>query len=277
MSQFGEFRIDDQLLARSDALLAAIVRSAADAIIAMDESGTVLSWNRGAQLHFGFQEREMIGLPVSRFIPPDRVKEQETALARVFAGEMIGSFQSIRTSRTGQDMTVSIAMSPIYGDEGTVVAASAIVRPRPQARRRAEADAQGDLWSVFSPDNNEDTVTEKKQRPILVVEDEALIGLGVASMLENAGFGVIGPVGDLQSAHVLLDKQNCALAILDINLKHGETSAPLAERLKRSGIPFIVISGNLVTDGTGIFGDARRLPKPVGARTLVTAVQDALG
>lgn len=278
MSELGEFRIDNQLLNQSDALLAAIVRSATDAIIAVDAMGVVLSWNRGAQIHFGYPEREMIGLPVNRFIPPDRAKEQESALARVFAGELVGSFQSVRTTSTGQDVTVSVAMSPIYDADGSVIAASAIVRPRQNVRRKGDEASQGDLWSALQP-KQRDEVGEAGDpiRNILVVEDEALVGLGLASMLENAGFEVIGPVGDLQTAMAMLDRHDCALAILDINLAHGETSAPLAERLKRSGIPFLVTSGNLTSIGKGVFGSARSLPKPVGARALVAAVQEALG
>jgi len=279
MSQLGEFRIDDQLLAESDALLAAIVRSATDAIIAVDAEGMVVSWNRGAQLHFGYPEREMIGLPVSRFIPPDRLKEQESALRRVFAGELVGSFHSIRTARNGRDMPVSVAMSPIHDAKGAVVAASAIVRPRQNARRREAVPDQGNLWSalIAEPEDQEREGEELAARHILVVEDEALVGLGLAAMLENAGFDVIGPIGDLRSAMAVLDERSCALAILDINLAHGESSAPLAERLKRSGIPFLVTSGNLNAERPGIFGSAPNLPKPVGARALVAAVQEALG
>lgn len=277
MSELGEFQIDDQLLSQSDALLAAIVRSATDAIIAVDATGTVLSWNRGAQIHFGYPEREMIGLPVSRFIPLDRAKEQEAALRRVFAGELVGSFPSVRTTRTGRDVTVSVAMSPIYDVEGSVVAASAIVRPRQNVRRKGDEVGQGDLWTALETGKRD--ATSEAVAPntnILVVEDEALVGLGLASMLENAGFDVIGPVGDLQTAMALLDRHDCVLAILDISLAHGETSAPLAERLKRSGIPFLVTSGHIHLPGKGIFGSARSLPKPVGARALVAAVQEAL-
>jgi PAS domain S-box-containing protein len=279
MSQHGGFRIDNQLLAESDALLAAIVRSATDAIIAVNAEGMVVSWNRGAQLHFGYPEREMIGLPVNRFIPPDRLKEQETALRRVFAGELVGSFHSIRTTRNGRDMAVSVSMSPIHDAGGLVVAASAIVRPRMNARRRHATPDQGNLWSALASESEEQDLDADALigRQILVVEDETLVGLGLASMLENAGFDVIGPVGDLRTAMALLDERSCALAILDINLAHGETSAPLAERLKRSGIPFLVTSGNLNLERPGVFGSAPSLPKPVGARALVAAVQEALG
>jgi len=286
MTQLGEFRIDDALLAESDALLAAIVRTATDAIVAVDAAGTVISWNRGAQLLFGYPEREMIGLPVSRFIPPDRVKEQETALARVFAGEWVGSFHSIRTTRTGQDMTVSVAMSPICNADGAVVAASAIIRPRGTMRRRQATAEQGSFLSALAPGrashaSAHESRADPASRNILVVGDETLIGLSLVAMLENAGFDVLGPVGDVHTAMVLLDEQSCALAILDINLAHGETSAPLAERLKRAGTPFLVTSGELIaeagSDTPGIFGGARNLAKPVGARTLVAAVQEALG
>lgn len=277
MSKLGEFRIDDDVLAQSDALLAAIVRSATDAIIAVDATGTVVSWNRGAQFHFGYPEREMIGLPVSRFIPLDRRLEQENVLRRIFAGETVGSFQTVRTTSTGQDVAVSVAMSPIHHADGSIAAASAIIRPRSHARRKPDSEAQGDLWSALSGDDGDDAgVDRQAQRNILVVEDEALIGLGLTSMLENAGFDVIGPVCDLRSAMAILDRHDCALAILDINLAHGETSAPLAERLKRAGIPFLVTSGNMAS-ARGIFHDAPSLPKPVGARTLVAAVQEALG
>lgn len=275
MSKLGEFRIDDEMLAEGDALLAAIVRSATDAIIAMDAAGTIISWNRGAQLHFGYPEREMIGLPVSRFVPPDRQKEQDSALSRVFAGETIASFQSVRTTCTGRDIAVSVAMSPIHRTDGRIAAASAVIRPRSLSRRRPDDATQGDLWSARHVADLAEGPMEA-HRNVLVVEDEALVGLGIAAMLENSGYDVIGPVGDLGSAMTMLDEHECALAILDINLARGETSAPVAERLKRSGIPFLVTSGQQPAPH-GVFGGVRSLPKPVGARTLVAAVHEVLG
>jgi PAS domain S-box-containing protein len=182
MSELGEFRIDDQLLSQSDALLAAIVRSATDAIIAVDAAGMVISWNRGAQIHFGYPEREMIGLPVNRFIPLDRAKEQEAALRRVFAGELVGNFHSVRTTRTGRDVTVSVAMSPIYDGEGSVVAASAIVRPRQNVRRKGDGRDQGELWTALEGKPQEEPADDAEANlKILVVEDEALVGLGLAA------------------------------------------------------------------------------------------------
>jgi len=273
-TEFADFRIDDTVLAQSDALLAAIVRSASDAIIAMDASGAIISWNYGAQLHFGFAESEMIGLHVGRFIPEDRRSEQEAALHRIFAGEMVPSFRTLRTAKTGQDLAVSVAMSPIHNADGAVVAASAIIRPRPPGKDRKADAGQGDLWDQL--DDHEEARSNSR-RSILVVEDEALIGLGLTSMLENAGFDVVGPAGDVQSAMALLDSHDCALAILDINLRAGETSAPLAQRLKQDGIPFFVTSGHLAVGQPAIFAEAPKFPKPFGAGKLMAAVQEVMG
>lgn len=278
-TEFADFRIDDTVLAQSNPLLAAIVRSASDAIIALDANGAILSWNHGAQLHFGYSESEMIGLPVSRFIPPDRWGEQETALRRVFAGEMVGSFRTLRLAKTGQDICVSVAMSPIHDAHGEIIAASAILRPRPSGKGRKADSGQGDLWDHPADDAEDPPAphTDARGGAILVVEDEALVGLGLTAMLENAGFDVIGPAGDVRSAMALLDNHDCALAILDINLRAGETSAPLAQRLKEDGIPFFVTSGHLAVGQPAIFAEAPKFPKPFGASKLVAAVQEVLG
>ena len=91
---------------------------------------------------------------------------------------------------------------------------------------------------------------------ILIVEDEVLTGLGLIATLENAGFRVIGPARDVRAGMELLDRHRCELAILDVNLGDGETSAPLAERLKDAGIPFFVTSGYSAQHNSAIFNDA---------------------
>ena len=128
-----------------------------------------------------------------------------------------------------------------------------------------------------SEDVEDDMVTASvHRRKILVVEDEALVGLGMTAMLETAGFEVIGPIGNVELAMALLDRHDCALAILDIKLRDGETSARIAERLRENGIPFFVVSGYLSDSQPSVFNGAQSIAKPIGARSLVTAVQGAL-
>ena len=112
---------------------------------------------------------------------------------------------------------------------------------------------------------------------ILVVEDEVIIGLGLMATLEVAGFEPIGPAGSVDTAMDLLDSHDCALAILDVNLGDGQTSEPLAERLKEKGIPFLVTSAYAPEDRADIFNHVPSFTKPIGARMIVNAVQEALG
>lgn len=259
-------RTDGPFITGSNGLFAAIVRDANDAIIGMDLHGTVLSWNDAAARLFGHRASDMIGRQVSRIIPYDRRREQETLLASVKSGARTGSIETLLMTTTGEEIAVTLTASPILDASNTVIAASLIIREHGLGKTGAPLPFGYPFVS-----------SGVRGQAILVVEDEALIGLGLAAMLENAGFEVIGPVGDVTSATALLDRHDCALAILDINLRRGETSAPLAHRLKEEGIPFFVMSGYLADSQPAIFDEAPSFSKPVRARSLVAAVQEVLG
>jgi CheY-like chemotaxis protein len=215
----------------------------------------------------------MIGLPISRLIPPGRLRDHERALARIFAGENVASFPSLYSALDGRDVAVSITLSPVLDASGMIVAASAVIRPR-SAARSAPSTAPNRSAPGPAPRTDGDPFA---RRTILVVEDEAIIGLGFAAMLENSGFDVVGPVGDLGQAMALLDAHDCALAILDVSLARGETSEPLARRLRHEGIPFFLVSGAAQKDSRPDFAEARSLTKPVGARRLVATVHEMIG
>jgi PAS domain S-box-containing protein len=258
-------RSEGPFITGSNALLAAIVQSASDPIIGMDLHGTVLSWNDAAARLFGHASSDMIGRQVSRIIPYDRRREQEIMLGAIKAGKRVASVETLLMTASGEEIPVTLTASPVLDGASAIIAASLIIRER--------VGRHGTRASVAYP-----VVSGLAGRhAILVVEDEALIGLGLAAMLENAGFEVIGPVGDVGSATAMLDRHDCALAILDINLRRGETSAPLAQRLKADGIPFFVTSGYLSDNQPAIFGEVPSFPKPVRARSLVAAVQEVLG
>jgi CheY-like chemotaxis protein len=92
-------------------------------------------------------------------------------------------------------------------------------------------------------------------RRILVIEDEALIGMMLASMLEDLGCIVLGPATHLDSALAGAREMEMDAAILDLNL-NGVSALPVAEALRQRQIPFIVSSGygdlpaNLVASAT---------------------------
>ncbi len=120
------------------ARLAAIVAGSEDAIFSKALDGTVQSWNAGAERLYGYTAAEMVGTPVARLAPPDRVDEIPAILARIAAGERVSSFETVRVRRDGTPVEVLLSISPLPGPDGRVAAASTIARDITE-RKRTEA------------------------------------------------------------------------------------------------------------------------------------------
>ena len=112
-------------------------------------------------------------------------------------------------------------------------------------------------------------------RRILVLEDEPLIALDLASTLEDAGWAVIGPAGTLAAARRLLDAGDPDLACLDLNIG-TETSHDLARDLLARGVPVVFVSGR---DARALPEDLRNVPvlgKPVRTSALLATLAERL-
>jgi PAS domain S-box-containing protein len=110
------------------ARLAAIVESSDDAIISKNLDGVVTSWNKGAERIFGWEAAEVIGKPITIIIPPDRLEEEPKILQRLRAGERMDHFETIRRTKDGTLIEVSVTISPVRDETGRVVGASKIAR-----------------------------------------------------------------------------------------------------------------------------------------------------
>jgi PAS domain S-box-containing protein len=119
------------------ARLAAIVESSDDAIISRTVGGTITSWNKGAEVIFGYQADEIMGKPVSMLAASDHVDELATILDRVREGEKITHFETVRVRKDGCRIDVSLTISPIRNAARDVVGASIIARDITE-RKRAE-------------------------------------------------------------------------------------------------------------------------------------------
>jgi len=106
----------------------AIVDSSDDAIVSKTKDGIVASWNRGAEHIFGYTAQEMIGQPIKKIIPKDRLHEEDDILACISRGEKVDHFQTQRQHREGHLIDISASISPIYNDKGEVIGASKIAR-----------------------------------------------------------------------------------------------------------------------------------------------------
>jgi PAS domain S-box-containing protein len=125
--------------ARAAMLLASIVGSSEDAVISKDLNGVITSWNKSAERLFGYTAQEAIGKSVAELlISPDRLDEEVDILARLRAGERLDHFETIRRTKDGRLVDVSLTISPVKDPAGRIVGASKIARDiSPQIKARA--------------------------------------------------------------------------------------------------------------------------------------------
>ena len=138
------FGIVQDISARKDAeeashRLAAIVESSGDAIVSKDLSGTVTSWNHGAEKMFGFTAQEMIGRPITTIIPPELRDDEIRILAAIARGESIENFETTRVKKNGDRIEVSLTVSPVKDEAGRVVGAAKIARDITQQKKAERA------------------------------------------------------------------------------------------------------------------------------------------
>ncbi len=108
--------------------LAAIIESSNDAIIGKSLDGIITSWNPAAERIFGYSAAEAIGQPLLTLFPADRVHEEAEIAARIARGERVRSFETVRRRKDGSLIDVSVTISPIIDERGTIVGASKIAR-----------------------------------------------------------------------------------------------------------------------------------------------------
>jgi PAS domain S-box-containing protein len=119
--------------------LAAIVESSDDAIFSRDISGTITSWNKGAERIFGYAAEEAIGQPVLMLIPPERRLDDQFIRERIERGEGIEHFDTVRRTKDGVLRDISLTISPLRNAQGGIVGASIIGRDITQQKRDAAA------------------------------------------------------------------------------------------------------------------------------------------
>ncbi|HWC17378.1 MAG TPA: PAS domain S-box protein [Terriglobales bacterium] len=108
--------------------LAAIVESSDDAIASKDLDGIVTSWNASAERMFGYKAEEIIGKPVTLIIPPELQQDEPMILSKIRRGEKIDHFETVRITKNGERLDVSLTVSPVKDEHGEVVGAAKIVR-----------------------------------------------------------------------------------------------------------------------------------------------------
>jgi PAS domain S-box-containing protein len=107
---------------------AAIIESSDDAIVSKDLCGTITSWNPAATRILGYTSEEMIGTSILRIIPQELHSDEPVILAKIRAGQHIDHFETIRLTKDGRHLDVSLSISPVRDDSGQIIGAAKILR-----------------------------------------------------------------------------------------------------------------------------------------------------
>lgn len=120
----------EQKLMKAERFLTSITQYCAEAIVGLDLSDMVHSWNNGAQRIFGYKEEEIVGKSINEIIPDDRRMsgESQQIIEEVKTKGAVRNFETVRTHKNGTPITISLTCSAVKDTDGKIIGLSALYR-----------------------------------------------------------------------------------------------------------------------------------------------------
>ena len=252
---------------RAHAQLAAVVESSDDPIISMAPDGLVTSWNDAAARLFGHSGEEMRGEPIERIIPPELREGEAVARQQVMSGKHVDHYESVRVTKDGRAIPVSVRLSRMLDRSGRIIGISIIARDITERKRAEEAlrlsDQRKDAFLA--------TLAHELRNPLAPIRYATrLLEPGVPPQMASDAKKMI----DRQLAHMahllddLLDVSRITRGVLEIrrerlDLREVIESAvaaarPLAEAAHQQ------LAANVPATPLAVNGDAVRLAQIIG-------------
>ncbi|HUE82030.1 MAG TPA: PAS domain S-box protein [Pyrinomonadaceae bacterium] len=119
--------------------LASIVESSADAIFGKSLDGIITSWNKGAERIYGYTAEEVVGKPISVLIPPEQGDELRQIHETASRGESLDDYETLRVRKDGNEIYLSLSISPIKDTTGRLTGASIVARDITEQRLAQKA------------------------------------------------------------------------------------------------------------------------------------------
>jgi len=118
---------------------AEVIESCDDAIVSATLDGIILDWNTGAQKIYGYTEAEALGKPLSMLATPELPDEQNKIIETLKLGDRIKNVETVRVTKAGTRINISLTISPIKDSTGRTVGISGIARDITERKLAEEA------------------------------------------------------------------------------------------------------------------------------------------
>jgi PAS domain S-box-containing protein len=196
-SQLGAALENAQLyqeVAKGKAYIENLVENAADVIICTDTQDQIQTWNRGAQVLFGYAKEEVIGKHLAILLPPERFHELEEMRTKV---ELSGALRDIevRTKRKdGVIIYLSLSISPIKDAEGKIVSFLRVAKDISEKKRFERRLKELDRMKSDFVSN----VSHELRTPLTAIKGS----------VDNMIDGITGPLNEKQTRYLVRIKSN---------------------------------------------------------------------
>ncbi len=215
--------------------IALAVESIGDAVITIDSDRKIVSWNKAAEVMFGWTAAEMIGGSTERLTPPELLAEAAKIKDRVCRGERVDGFETMRKTKSGAIVEVSLSAFPLRDARSKIIGTCAVIRDQTQMRV-AERRLRKLAWRLLQ-------VQDEERRRLARELHDSTAQTVVAVSLNLAQLIQAGPLmTDARRSELLMDSMDLAeSAMRDLRTTSYLLHPPLLdERGLRSALEWFV-------------------------------------
>lgn len=171
-----------------------LVENAGDAIVSTDAEDRILTWNRGAEVIFGYHKDEAVGQSLQLLLPPNRSNELEEIRTKVRIQGVIRNLEVRRRRKDGVTIDVALAVSPIGDNTGNVSGFLHLARDITEKKRYEHRLRELDRLKSDFVSN----VSHELRTPLTAIKGSA----------DNMLDGITGPLNEKQVRYLTRIKSN---------------------------------------------------------------------